>query len=80
MKKYQIPKHNDLDGQIISYGGQSFRLSKSQAVSVPVQIPQPKITITPSMRFDTDDEGGLVMKISLNPKPSYSNVSWPKKQ
>ena len=67
MKKYQIPKHNDLDGQIISCGGKCFRLSKSQAVSVPLE-------------FDTDDEGGLVMKISLNPKPSYSHISWPKKQ
>ena len=80
MKKYQIPKHNDLDGQIISCGRKCFRLSKSQAVSVPLEIPPPKITISPSMRFDTDDEGGLVMKISLNPKPSYSHISWPKKQ
>lgn len=68
MKKYLIPKHNDLDGQVIRCGGQCYKLSRSSAVSVPVQIPRPKITIVPSMRFDTDDAGELVMKISLNPK------------
>lgn len=72
MKKYLTPKHNELDGQVIEYGGQHFKLSQTAAITMPIMIPQPKITIAPSMRFDTDDEGALVMRIKLNPKPDYT--------
>lgn len=81
MANYKAPKHNSLDGQVIEYAGKKYRLSSTQAVQYPIQMPVPKFRLDPKVSFGTDENGGLQLRLNPNPQAiGFDYSDWGKKR
>ncbi|MBR2349210.1 MAG: hypothetical protein IKA77_01145 [Clostridia bacterium] len=80
MAGFKAPEHNSLDGQVIEYGGKKFRLSASQGMTAPIQMPLPKFKLNPTMSFGADENGQLQLRIKPNPEAiGFDYSDWYKK-